>query len=229
MQFFSLQYTHTHVYINIYTIFSFVRQINALQYSQSDQLLPPPQALCLCVLLVLLCCQNWRLVIQSGWRGVFLQIRPMLKELLLHTAPYVAWDCLPAYRRRTFASFPLFLSLSLRLFALLNLPYLVVPPWTIWITLLVSSPLRLLLILLPSSYFQQMPRQILLLSSIRGLEIWLNILFVYSRYSQFYLISIQTLKRQEWELLSLQPCWQWLLSMPELCLRNRMTDLSDGK
>lgn len=59
-------HTHTHVYINIYTFFSFVRQINALQYSQSDQLLPPPQALCLCVLLVLLCCQNWRLVIQSG-------------------------------------------------------------------------------------------------------------------------------------------------------------------
>lgn len=92
-------------------------RLNSLQCSQVGQLFPSPRALCLCVLSALLCCQNRRLVIQSGWRGVVLQIRPVLKELLLHASPYVAWDCLPAYRRGTFASFPLFLSLSVYLFA----------------------------------------------------------------------------------------------------------------
>lgn len=90
---------------------------NALQCSQVGRLLPSPRALCLCVLAALLCCQTRRLVIQSGWRGVALQIRPPLKELLLHAAPYVGSDWLPAYRRRTFASlptfFPHFSSLSL--------------------------------------------------------------------------------------------------------------------
>lgn len=53
-----------------------IPRLNALQCSQAGQLLPSPRALCLCVLSALLCCQTRRLVIQSGWRGVVLQIRP---------------------------------------------------------------------------------------------------------------------------------------------------------
>lgn len=53
-----------------------IPRLNALQCSRAGQLLPSPQALCLCVLSALLCCQTRRLVIQSGWRGVVLQIRP---------------------------------------------------------------------------------------------------------------------------------------------------------
>lgn len=100
-------------------LFAYILRLNALQCSLVGQLLPSPQAQCLCVLSVLLCCQSRRLVIQSGWRGVVLQIRSMLKELLLHAAPYVAWDWLPAYRHRIFASFPPFLPLSLYLFCTL--------------------------------------------------------------------------------------------------------------
>lgn len=148
---------------------AYILRLNALQCSQVGQLLPSPQAQCLCVLSALLCCQSRRLVIQSGWRGAVLQIRPVLKELLLYAAPYVAWDWLPAYRRGTFASFPLFSPfLSISLHPPSNSPYLLVPPWTIRITYLFSSSLQLLLILLSSSYLRQMPCQIQLLSSIRG-------------------------------------------------------------
>lgn len=157
-------------------------RLNALQCSQVGRLLPSPQALCLCVLSALLCCQTRRLVIQSGWRGVAVQIRPVLKELLLHAAPYVGWDWLPAYRRRTFASLQLFSPvLSISLHSPSNSPYLLVPPSTIRLTYVFPSSLQLLLILLPSGYLQQLLCQILLLSSIRGCRYkWMFSLFAAS-------------------------------------------------
>lgn len=68
--------------------------------SLGGQLFPSPRALCPPALSALFCSQTRRLVVQSGWRGVILQIRPELKELLHHTALYVCSDWLPTYQHR---------------------------------------------------------------------------------------------------------------------------------
>lgn len=88
----------------------------------------------------LFCCHTRRLLIQSGWGGVSLQIRPpVLKELLLHAAPYVRWDWLPCLSTQDIFFSPL--SSLYLITPPSHLPYLLVPLLTIWITYLFFPPL----------------------------------------------------------------------------------------
>lgn len=173
--------------------------------------------LCIGVLSALLCCQNRRLVIQSGWRGVVQQIRPVLKDLLLHTTPYVGWDWLPAYRRSTFASFLPVSFISLR-------PLPQTRPLSQFLSEL--SELHTYFPSLSNCFsfsYLQMHCQILLLSSIRG---W--------KYkcisSPLYLLPVQSIisfifrqsKDIRVKLLSLQP-----FLAPQLCTISSHFCLSD--
>lgn len=57
---------HFFSFTQLQCLCAYIRRLNALQWSQVGQLLPSPQALCLCALSALFCCQTRRLVIQSG-------------------------------------------------------------------------------------------------------------------------------------------------------------------
>lgn len=169
---------------------------------------PPPPGLCLCVLSVLLCCQNKRLVFQSGWRGTrsadkgpcrrsscstLLRMKHEIASLLIDTGHLH----LPHY------FFP-FLAIFFFLHSPSNSAYLWFPPQTIRMTYLFSPSLQLLLTLLSSSYLELMPCRILLLSSMRG---WIS-KWMFSL--SLYLLPIQSIisvsyshiqKTQEWN------CW----------------------
>lgn len=117
----------------------------------------------------LFCCHTRRLLIQSGWRGVSLQIRPpVLKELLLHAAPYVRWDWLPCLSTQDIFFSPL--SSLYLITPPSHLPYLLVPLLTIWITYLFFPPPRSPNASHPG-YLPQMLRQIPPLSNNGGAEI----------------------------------------------------------
>lgn len=154
----------------------------------------------------------------------------MLKELLLNAAPYVGWDWLPAYRHRTFSSLPLVAPLPapctpflLSLCALPQTRPILVPPSTIRITYLFSSPLSwLLLILLSSSYLQQMLRQILLLSSIRGCRYKWKFSFFAATRVNYIFFYIQAFKRHMSEIV--EPA---AILGPPLCIIGSHFCLSD--
>lgn len=169
---------------------AYIPRPNALQCSQVGQRLPSPQALCLCVLSALLCCQTRRLVIQSGWRG---SRSPDKASAEGASSPRrsVCWQrlapCLSTHT--TFASLPLFFSfLSLSLCTL---------PQTHPISYFLSPLSELHTYFLPPfcsrfsfcsqhGYLQHMLWQILLLSSIRGWRYkWM--------FSSLYLLLVQSI------------------------------------
>lgn len=200
-----------------------IPRLNALQCSRAGQLLPSPQALCLCVLSALLCCQTRRLVIQSGWRGVVLQIRPCaegapsqrrsicwlrLASRLSTQDIFFSPTSRPPPPRPTHP-FP-----SISFCPPSNSPYLSssLNYQNNILILLLSSLSPLLLILLSSSYLQQMLRQIPLLSSIRGCRYkWMFSLFAATRVNYIFFI-LRHSKDTRVKLLSLQP------SLAPLCV-----------
>lgn len=95
--------------------------------------------------------------------------------------------------------------LSISLHPPSNVPYLLVPPLTIRITNSFSSSLQMLLILLPSSYLQQMLCQIPLLLNIRGWRYALVSLFAASAVN-YFCFKLRHSKDIRVKLLSLQPC-----------------------
>lgn len=119
-------------------------------------------SVCSCTLFHVCPVKTGRLVIQSDWRGVMLQIRPLLKEPLLHVAPCVCLDWVCPYHHRTF-SFP-----SIIILPPISLPppYLFKPAqlWEL------QSYFLHLPVCFSSCYLEQMLCQISPLFNIRGLS-----------------------------------------------------------
>lgn len=145
----------------------------------------------------------------------------MLKELPLHAAPYVAWDWLPAYQRRTFASLPWFLPLSLYLFAA-----------SLKLTLSCStSELHTYFLTLSSCFsfcphppiFNKCPVKFYFYLALGAEDInECSRIFICCQYSQLYAFYIQTFKRHKSEIV--EPA---AMLGPPLCIIDSYFCLSD--